>query len=217
MNLDKFNDFTNEFSESKFGTKIVFTPNILPNINEITTSDNIFIKLRQRYIRSGQIDNLIVSLSKKESLALGFWILSANFQRKYNKYILKLNHNNSSIKEIWLTFENYSTVQVGLQKFIWRTSSPEEFVENCQFYLNQKISIHVTNKEEDWITIEEFYNRDVLKIFGEIGSSCLMAEFFLNLGLNVSDVNYEYIKHKDQKKNLADEDSCEIRAELFDT
>ena len=215
MSLKFLDKKTTEIFKGK-DSKIVFLPDSLPIVPKTTEVDNMTIKLRSRFIKSGQIDNLIVYLTKKESITLGLWILGATFQRKYNRYLLKLTEDNSSIKEIQLRFdEDNSNLLIDLCRFDWTPKSPDQFVKDCSFYLNQKISMRVTNKDEDWFTQEQYQNRDVLIGFGGIGGSCLAAEFFLNMGLEFSNVNYEYIKYE-YERNLANVDSCEMRVELIE-
>lgn len=227
MNLDIFRDKAHKFKGLDFGAKTDFTADSFPNIPKSLTTNEIIIDLRQRFVSYGLIDNLMVRLSKETSIAFGLWILGCYFQQNYELYTLKITNENSAIKEIWIDFRsdrffdvnnqeyflNNQNPQVTLDKFCWTADSVENFDLNS-FYLNQKISLFVTNSVEEYFNMEQFYERDILKGFGNIGGGLLAAEFFLNFGLTKSNVNYEYIKYK-FGLNLADENSCEIRAELI--
>jgi hypothetical protein len=229
MYLSVFEDRIKELGKIDFGAKFEFSPDYFPPIPETITDADIYIELRQRFVSYGLIDNLIVHLSKDSSIAFGLWILAAYFQGKYDKYVLRLENENSAIKEVWIDFRGDKVftagaaepsfvdnrrIRVRLDKFVWTADSVETFAQNRSPYFNQKISLCVTNTVEDYFTMEQFYQRDVLIGFGEIGGGCLAVEFFLNFGLEKSNVNYEYIKYQYAARNLADENSCEIRAEL---
>lgn len=233
MFFDIFEDKIKELKKIDFGAKVEFAPDSFPLIPETISDANIYIDLRQRFVSYGLIDNLIVHLSKDSSIAFGLWILAAYFQRKYDKYVLRLNNENSAIKEVRIdfrgdkvftvdaggapdaSFQNNRRIHVGLNKFVWTADSVETFASHRAPGFYGKISLYVTNAVEDYFTMEQFNERDVLIGFGEIGGGCLAAEFFLNFGLEKSDVNYEYIKYQYSAQSLADENSCEIRAELI--
>lgn len=227
MNLDIFRDKADKLKDLDFGAKTEFTSDSFPEIPQSLTTNQIIIHLRQRFVSNGLIDNLIVYLSKENSIVFGLWILGCYFQHNYELYTLKLTNENSAIKEIWIDFRgdrffnvsnqeyfsNNQNPQVNLDKFCWTADSVENFDLNS-FYFNQKISFYVTNSVEEYFNMEQFYERDILIGFGNIGGGLLGAEFFLNFGLTKSNVNYEYIKYE-CGLNLADENSCEIRAELI--
>lgn len=226
MNLEIFNEKIEKIKEIEFGTRIDFDISSFPTVPEFINSDRIKIQLRQRFVSFGLIDNVIIHLTKKDSIALGLWILGACFQRKFEKYILQLENEDSSIQEIWIDFRPNTTadkkiildnpqIEKTLKKFVWTADSVEDFTRSTSFYNQQKISVYVTNSVEDYFTIEQFYERNILIGFGDIGGGCLAAEFFLNLGLEKSDVTYEYIKYQYAPRNLACKNSCEIRAELI--
>lgn len=227
MNLDIFRDEAIKLKDLDFGAKTDFTTDSFPNIPKSLTTNEIIIDLRQRFVSYGLIDNLIIHLSKENSIAFGLWILGCYFQQNYELYTLTITNENSAIKEIWIDFRgdrffdgndhkyflNNQNPQVTLDKFCWTADSVENFDLNS-FYFNQKISFYVTNSVEKYFNMEQFYERDILIGFGNIGGGLLAAEFFLNFGLTKSNVNYEYIKYE-FGLNLADENSCEIRAELI--
>ncbi len=224
MNLEIFNEKIEKIKEIEFGTKTDFDISSFPIVPEFINSDRIKIQLRQRFVRSGLIDNVIIQLTKKDSIALGLWIMGACFQKKFEKYILQLENEDSSIREIWIDFRPNRTddknivldnpqIQKTLKKFVWTADSVEDFIRSASLSNQQKISVYVTNSLEDWFTIDQFYKRDILLGFGDIDGGCIAAEFFLNLGLDKSDVNYEYINYE-YTPRLARENSCEIRAEL---
>lgn len=227
MNLDIFRDKAEKLKDLDFGAKTEFTSASLPEVPKSLTTNQIIIDLRQRFVSYGLIDNLIVHLSKGNSIAFGLWILGCYFQKKYERYTLKITNDNSAIKEIWIDFrgnkffdvnnQKYFSInqnpQVTLDKFCWTADSVEHFDHNS-FYFNQKISLYVTNSVEEYLNMEQFYERDILLGFGSIGGGLLAAEFFLNFGLTKSNVNYEYIKYE-FALSRADENSCEIRAEVL--
>lgn len=230
MSFEIFKNKVSEIKEIDFGTKIIFDSNSFPDIPEFITTNDVFIELRRRFVSNGLTDNLIIHLSKVDSISFGLWILGSYFQKTHKKYTLKLSNEKSVIKEVWIDFRgdkfieaesdtqffvNDQNIQVTLNKFVWTADSVEDLVDNCAFYFDQKISLYVTNDIEEYFNMERFYERDVLIGFGEVGAGCLAAEFFLNLGLEKSDVNYDYIKYEFRVPSLADESSCEIRAEII--
>jgi hypothetical protein len=228
MNLEIFNAKIEKIKGIEFGTRIDFDINSFPHIPEIIKSNRIKVHLRQRFTSFGLIDNVIISITKNDSIALGLWILGSYFQKKFDKYILQLDDDDSLIREIWIDCRPNMTadkkmildnpvIDTTLKKFVWTAISVEDLVRSAPVDNNQKISLYVTNSEEDYFTMEQFYKRDILIGFGGIVGGCLAAEFFLNLGLDKSDVNYEYIKYEYLAQNLACESSCEARVELIHT
>lgn len=225
MNLEIFNEMIEKIKGIEFETQIDFDISSFPEIPENIKTDQIKILLRQRFVRFGLIDNVIIQLTKKDSIALGLWILGTCFQKKFDKYVLHIDSEGSSIKEIWIDFRpkmapkgeiilDNPHIQKTLKKFVWNANSVEDFTRSTSLYNQQKTSIFVTNPLEDWFTLDQFYKRDILVGFGKIEGVCIAAEFFLNLGLDKSYVNYAYIKYE-YAPNIACENSCEIRAELI--
>lgn len=221
MNFTVFKELVSHIEELSFGDKVEILNDLLPTISEITYDKQIFIETRQRFASNGLIDNLIIHLSKKSSIGLGLWILAAYFQRNYEIYLLRLENCESKVKEIRIHFNQSKNPfvsrqpKVNLEKFDWTATNVEDFVAEAKFYFGHKIEIILTNETGDFYTIEQFNARDILTGFGEIGGGILMAEFFLNLGLMPSQVNYEYIKYELANRILANEKSCEFRAEII--
>lgn len=213
--FSKFSEQREEIQSRRFGETYTFLKKSLSEIPQILETTGINTQVRQRFVAFGLIDNVVVSLSKEKSAELGLWILATAFQQNFERYVLKINDDTSVIKEIWVEYDLTSPLKLNLERFVWNPTSPNVFVGNSAFQKNTKMSVNVTNFEDDWITLEQFYARDVLVGFGGVEESCLAAEFFRNFSLEKSDLNYETLYHLDEMQNLCDKNSCELRVELI--
>jgi hypothetical protein len=220
MSLGIFATLIDQIEKFEFGEKVEFTSNSLPLIPELIEDHEIYIESRQRFTSNGLIDNIIIYLTKKSAIGLGLWILAAYFQRSKGKYILRLENAKTTVREIWIDFTDKtnvfhtSKIIMNLEKFDWIATNVEKFAASHESYFNQNIEVFLSNETENWLSMDEFNARNILIGFGAIGGGISMAEFLLNFGLTPSDINYEYIKYEFSRRSLADESSCEIRAQL---
>ncbi len=218
MGLEIFREKVAELKNSEFETQTIFTNDSIPEIPEEIEFEDIFINRRQRFASQGLIDNLEICVSKEVSTALGLWILACYFQKNYETYTLFINDSESKISKIIIEPVNsHINIEVSLEKFCWTAQSVESFSQNAKPYFGEKILMTVTNDQNEVFNLEQFYECDVLTGFGKLGGGLLAAEFFLNFGLEKSDVNYEHIRHSLQPPNLADKHSCESRVMLLPT
>jgi hypothetical protein len=195
---------------------ITFTAADLPVIPDTLVSDGIEIESRQRYTTFGQIDNIVINLDKPHSNALGLWIMAATLQARHLTYELRLTADSSIIREIRINRE--LDERLGFysrpEKFIWKPTCLQSFKPVPENYSHQRPTLYVTNAKGEWFSQEEYWNRDLLCGFGPPGGACMLAEFFLNFGLESSNLGYEYIKYE-YGMTIADEQSCEARVVLF--
>lgn len=229
MNLELFSEKFNDLQNLDFGAKTEFNPGEFPVIPNTIFADNISFRNVQRFVSNGLKDYVLCDLSKPDSQAFGLWILGSYFQQKHEVYKLFITREDSEIEQVWIdfrwhkiphpgnpayTFVYESPIDVSLEKFTWVADKVENLQVNEAFHFNQKISLLLSSESGETLNLKQFNSRNVLIGFGRLGGGLLAAEFFLNLGLQVSDVNYEYISH-DFYEKLADEESCNFRAEVY--
>lgn len=204
----------NQFYLSELGIYNQITKTLFPKVPNNVVISGIKLKLRQRFTTFGLVDSLVLYLSKETSILLGLWILGAAFQNNYEKYYLEISEESSKIKEIRLDFDKTSNIKTKLEEFIWTPKLIEKFSQDIFLNEDSKVLASVTNKEQDVFTNEQFYNRDILRLYGNTFNFCKLAEFFLDFGLSASNSNYEILNQENQQNNLLKQRSAEFRVEL---
>ncbi len=194
---------------------VEFTGQNLPNVPQTVTCNDISVFTRQFYRGNGTIDNIRIVLDRQSATALGLWILACNLQRKHDDYCLVLSAPTSDVKKIVCDVKTMrrNGVNIVSANLVWSPGAHDEMKSETDLwpFLNQKANMCLVNSEDDWA--DELSNREILKGFGALGASCMMATFFLDFGLESSADNYTYIKDNNQSW-LVDEHSCEARVEV---
>lgn len=215
MLADKFEDLFREFSEVGFNSEpVLFSREKFPDLDEVTQCNDLNIVSRQRFVSNGLVDNLIVETNKKTAQIFGLWLLSAVFQRKYSAYRIKLNSSDGVVNEIKFVLKKTSKIVVEPISFEWQPCNIEEFVGDNNHYFGDVPRSCLTNSVGEWRSTEEFQARNILEIVSSNGGAIFLAEFFLNIGIRDSNVNYEYLNYE-YARNVLSDDSCEIRVEVI--
>jgi hypothetical protein len=194
---------------------VEFTGENLPDVPKTMMCEGISVFSRQFYRGNGTVDNVRVVLDRKSATALGLWILACNLQRKHDDYSLVLSAPTTDVKKIVCGVKamRQRGVNIVSARVVWSPGAHDEVKAETDLwpYLNQKANMGLVNDEDEWA--DELSNRKILKGFGALGASCMMATFFLDFGLESSTNNYTYIKDNNQSW-LVDEHSCEARVEV---
>lgn len=171
-------------------------------------------RLRHRFCVSGLIDNVVLSISQNSATLLGLWLAGISLQLKYPVYRLCLVDSESGINEIWCETASGKT-DSRKEVFEWKSKDSFEFIDDLSGSKCGKLHFSVTNEKHDWITMDEFYQRNILLGFGGIEQTRQMARTFLNLGSS-SELGYVTLKHLEENRiaEIADIDSCEFRIEI---
>lgn len=211
---EKFENLLKELSEVNFESKpVLFSRETFFDLEEFSEFGGLDVVSRQRYASNGLIDSLIIQTDRKTAQLFGIWLLAAVFQRKHSIYCLRLTSAKDFVNEIKLVLENPSKLIVEPVGFEWEPANIEEFVSGYSHYLGDIPCMYLTNNSREWLSNEEYQSRNVIEIVSSIGGAVFLAEFFLNIGIDQSDVNYEYLKYE-YAKCLLSTDSCEARVEV---
>lgn len=214
MLCEKFEDLLRKISAVKLNSEpVLFSRETFSEPGEFSEFGGFKTASRQRFTANGLIDNLIVETDKKTARLFGIWLLAAVFQRKYPIYCIKLV-SGGSVKEIRLVLKNPPKIIVELVSFEWQPCKIEKFVTEADNYLGDIPCVYLTNETGKWIGREEFQARDVVEIVSSVGGAIFLAEFFLNIGIDEANVNYEYLKYQ-YGSSVLSSDSCEMRVEVF--
>jgi hypothetical protein len=196
-------------------TLVTFDRDNIPAPPDVIQDDLVSIEVRNIHESWGLVDNIVIRLDRTQASALGLWLIAGAVHAPDRTYRLDLLNPSSAIKTVSFIPQrpDYCGVRYTIENFVWRPAELEGWEHESHRYLNQKPRLMVTNAADVYNSRDEYFARDVLSGFGPPGGVCLLAEFFLNFGLESCNLNYDQIKYR-QGPNIADADSCEARVEL---
>jgi hypothetical protein len=175
---------------------------------------DIFTINTQRYRDFGLIDHIQIEMSESSSTLLGLWILGCYYQKKHSHYTIQLTHKNSDVKTIKMNIESDPTLNISLDSFNWFPERIDDFEQPT--YTNIKPYMKLSSSTKEIYNSENYDQRDLLIGFGNLSAACILAEFFLNFGHNLSkDTNYEYLKEI-YSSDFLNNNSCEVRVHKID-
>lgn len=191
-----------------------FKKNNAPQYIDSLTSSVIRVIKRQLLRPAALEDNIIISLPKSSARAIGIVILAVLFDNKKATSIELTNHQ-SEVKRIQISPPNqHDYYHIAPEEMIYKTANLH--VENSKLSL----SIFESNPIQFLLHLPEneyapFENKNELQINSSPIGLMMLAERFLNLGLDSSITNYINIGRVLERCDIpVCLDSCSGRIEI---
>ncbi|MCO6512639.1 MAG: hypothetical protein J5I65_17785 [Aridibacter famidurans] len=195
------------------GKVVHFTKDRYQAIPQSVKASELYGTIRNRYTTFGLIDNVVLSASRLSAFWLGQWMIGCVFCDEFPSYSIVADEERGSIREIRVDLPKTWNLKDALTEFIWNPKNAKKFLSEFSLRNDAIMSFHVTNSTDEWFTIEQFHERDVLAFSGGIRGIVRAAEFTLDFGANEEELNYDVLYHIAEPPFIATEDSCELRIE----
>ncbi|HUF03992.1 MAG TPA: hypothetical protein VMM38_07430 [Aridibacter sp.] len=205
-----FPDFENI---ERSGKVVHFTKDRYQAFPQTVHCPEIAGSIRQRYTSFGLIDNVVLDVSHISSFWLGQWMIGCVFSDQFSSYSIISEKEKGTLRELRVDLPQTWNLKDALVEFVWNPKNSEEFLIESRRLNDALMEFHVTNATDEWITIEEFNDRNVLAFSGGIRGIVRTGEFMLNFGANKEEINYDVLHHIAEPPFIADEGSCELRVE----